>query len=137
MNIYIDEAGIFVKPSQNKCAISAVGALIIPESKEKIIFSKFEALKRKWGFNSTEIKGSQLNESQVNSVIQILKNYNVMFEIIAIDMNIQSEDSIITDKLDRAQKMVTCITDEFNEILIENLHKTKEEIESLSNQLYI
>jgi len=41
MNIYIDEAGVFVKPAQNKCAISTVGALIIPEKKEKIIFAKF------------------------------------------------------------------------------------------------
>ena len=33
--------------------------------------------------------------------------------------------------------MISCITDEFNEILIENLHKTKKEIESLPNQLYV
>ncbi len=137
MNIYIDEAGIFVKPPQNKCAVSAVGALIIPEKKEKIIFSKFEALKNKWGFNGIEVKGSKLNESQVNSVIEILEKYNVMFEIVAIDMNIQSNDGITTHKLDRAQKMISCITNEFNETLIENLHKTKDEIESLSNQLYV
>jgi len=137
MNIYIDEAGVFVKPTQNKCAISAVGALIIPEKKEKIIFSKFEALKNKWGFNDTEVKGSQLNESQINSVIEILEKYNVMFEVVAIDMNIQSEDGMTTHKLDRAQKMISCITDEFNETLIKNLYKTKEEIESLPNQLYV
>jgi len=137
MNIYIDEAGVFVKPSQNKCAVSAVGALIIPEKKEKIIFSKFEALKNKWGFNDTEVKGSQLNESQVNSVIEMLEKYNVMFEVVAIDMNIQSDNGITTHKLDRAQKMISCITDEFNETLITNLYKTKEEIESLSNQLYV
>jgi len=137
MNIYIDEAGVFVKPTQNKCAISAVGALIIPEKKEKIIFSKFEALKNKWGFNDTEVKGSQLNESQINSVIEILEKYNVMFEVVAIDMNIQSEDGMTTHKLDRAQKMISCITDEFNETLIKNLYKTKEEIKSLPNQLYV
>lgn len=137
MNIYIDEAGIFVKPTQNKCAISVVGALIIPEKKEKIIFSKFEVLKNKWGFNNTEAKGSQLHESQINSVIEILEKYNVMFEVVAIDMNIQSEDSMTTHKLDKAQKMISCITNEFNETLIKNLYKTKEEIESLPNQLYV
>lgn len=137
MNIYIDEAGIFVKPSQNKCAVSVVGALIIPEKKEKIIFSKFEALKNKWGFNGREVKGSQLDESQVTSVIEVLEKYNVMFEVVAIDMNIQNDNSITAHKLDRAQKMISCITDKFNETLIANLHKTKEEIESLSNQLYV
>lgn len=137
MNIYIDEAGIFVKPNENKCAISTVGALILPENKTKIIFSKFEGLKNKWGFKGKEVKGSKLNESQISSVIEILKNYNVMFEIVAIDMNIQNDDSITSHKLDRAQKMISCITDEFNEILIENLHKTKKEIESLPNQLYV
>lgn len=137
MNIYIDEAGVFVKPPQNKCAVSAVGALIIPEKKEKIIFSKFESLKTKWGFKDEEVKGSQLSESQVVSVIEMLEKYNVMFEVVAIDMNIQNDDGITVHKLDRANKMITCITDEFNDTLIKNLHKTKEEIESLSNQLYI
>jgi hypothetical protein len=137
MNIYIDEAGVFVKPSQNKCAVSAVGALILPEEKEKIIFSKFEALKTKWGFKNKEVKGSQLSETQVASVIEILEKYNVMFEIVAIDMNIQNDDGITAHKLDRANKMISCITDEFNEILIKNLHNTKEEIESLPNQLYV
>lgn len=60
-----------------------------------------------------------------------------MFEVVAIDMNIQDDDGITVHKLDRANKMISCITDEFNEILIKNLHKTKEEIESLPNQLYI
>lgn len=137
MNIYIDEAGVFVKPTQNKCAVSAVGALILPEDKTRIIFSKFEALKSKWDLKDTEVKGSQLNEFQVNSVIEILQKYNVMFEVVAIDMNIQIEDDMTTHKLDRAQKMISCITDEFNETLIKNLYKTKDEIESLPNQLYI
>lgn len=137
MNIYIDEAGVFVKPSEDKCAVSTVGALIIPEKKERIIFSKFEALKNKWGFNGTEVKGNKLNEYQVSSVIELLEKYNVMFEVIAIDMNIQSEQGITNHKFDRAQKMISCITDEFNEVLIKNLHKTKEEIESLPNQLYV
>jgi len=44
MNIYIDEAGIFLKPKENKCAISTVGALVIPENKTNIIFSKFESI---------------------------------------------------------------------------------------------
>ncbi|MBV5320351.1 MAG: DUF3800 domain-containing protein [Sulfuricurvum sp.] len=137
MNIYIDEAGVFVKPTENKCAVSVVGALILPENKTSIIFSKFEALKSKWGLNDTEVKGSQLNESQVASVIEILQKYNVMFEIVAIDMNIQIEDDITIHKLERAQKMISCITDDFNETLIKNLYKTKDEIESLPNQLYV
>lgn len=137
MNIYIDEAGSFVKPQENKCAISAIGALVLPENKTKIIFSKFESLKNKWGFKDKEIKGSQLNESQINNVIEILQKYNVMFEVVAIDMNIQDDDKVTAHKLDRAQKMVSCITEEFNDILIANLHKTKAEIESLPNQLYI
>ncbi|WP_066408237.1 hypothetical protein [Aliarcobacter skirrowii] len=44
---------------------------------------------------------------------------------------------ITAHKLDSAQKMISCITDEFSKILINNLHKIKEEIESLPNQLYV
>lgn len=137
MNIYIDEAGSFVKPPENKCAISAVGALVLPENKTKIIFSKFDALKNKWGYKDTEVKGSQLDEFQINSVIEILQKYNVMFEVVATDMNIQDDKKVTAHKLDRAHKMVSCITEEFNDILVANLHKTKEEIESLPNQLYM
>ncbi|WP_304545675.1 DUF3800 domain-containing protein [Sulfurimonas microaerophilic] len=137
MNIYIDEAGSFVKPEQNKCAISTVGALILPENKTKIIFSKFEALKKKWGFADTEIKGSQLDESQVNSVIEMLSKYNVMFEVVAIDMNLEENDITTEHKLNRAQKLVDSITEEFNENLIQYIHNTKQEIESLPNQLYV
>jgi len=136
MNIYIDEAGSFVKPPENKYGISAVGALVLPENKTKIIFSKFEALKNKWGFKNSEIKGSQLNEAQINSVIEILQKYNVMFEVVAIDMNIQDVDKVTAHKLDRAEKMISCITKEFNDSLIANLHKTKAEIESLPNQFW-
>ena len=60
MNIYIDEAGIFVKPTQNKCAISAVGALIMPEKKEKIIFSKFEEFEKIAGQKVESIKNHHL-----------------------------------------------------------------------------
>ena len=137
MNIYIDEAGPFVKPKENEYAISAVGALILPENKTKIIFSKFESLRNKWGFKNTEVKGSKLDEPQINSVINMLQKYNVMFEVVAIDMNIQNEKQVIKHKFDRAHKMVSCITEEFNDTLIANLHKTKKEIESLPNQLYI
>ena len=137
MNIFIDEAGIFVKPPENKCAISCIGALILPENKTKAIYSKFEALKNKWGFNNLEVKGSQLNESQVNSVIELLQKYNVIFEVIAIDMNIQDDNNITAHRMERAYKMVDIITDEFNPALVENLHKTKKEIENLPNQLYV
>lgn len=137
MNIYIDEAGVFVKPEQNKCAVSTVGALILPENKTKIIFSKFETLKSKWGFRNREVKGSQLDESQVDSVIEMLQQYNVMFEVVGIDMNIQNDDEITAHKFERAQKMISAITDEYNKILVVHLHKTKIEIESLPNQLYV
>lgn len=34
----------------------------------------------------------------------MLQKYNVMFEVVAIDMNIQNNDNITDHKLDRAQK---------------------------------
>ena len=64
MNIYIDESGSFVKPQENKCAISSVGALILPENKTNIIFSKFESLKNKWEFKDTEVKGRYEQRTQ-------------------------------------------------------------------------
>ena len=136
MNIYIDEAGVFVKPKTNKCAISAIGALILTEKDTEEIFTKFNEIKTSWGCADTEIKGSSLNESQVSTVIEMLSNYSIIFEVIAIDMNIQKEEDITALKMDRAKKMTDIITDEFNPTLIKNLQKMKNEIENLSNQLY-
>lgn len=73
MNIYIDEAGIFVKPNENKCAISTVGALILPENKTKIIFSKFEGLKNKWGFKGKEVKEVNLMNLRYLVLLKYLK----------------------------------------------------------------
>ncbi len=137
MNIYIDEAGVFLKPSSNKSAISTVGALIIPEDYTEKIFQEFEDIKASWGYANSEIKGSKLNENQISDVAKILNKYDVVFEVIAIDMNIQDNAAITAHKMDRAKKMTDCITDEFNTTLIDNLHKTRREIEALSNQLYI
>lgn len=137
MHIFIDEAGAFIKPKENKSNISAVGALIIPENQIDSIFEGFVALKEKWGIISDEIKGSKLDEKQISDVIQYISNYDVMFETVVIDMLTQDEQLITEHKIEQANFMIKNITKKFNPTLIANLHKTKQDIENLPNQLYI
>ena len=49
MNVFVDEAGIFVIPQNNKSTVSCVGALVLPESSTTEIFNCFEKLKESWG----------------------------------------------------------------------------------------
>ena len=137
MHIFIDEAGAFIKPKEMKANISAVGALIIPENAIDSIFQDFLLLKKKWGNKDDEIKGSRLNEEQIAEVIASVSKYDVMFEVVAIDMLTQDDQLITQHKMNQAHMMVHRITEKFNPILVENLHKTKQEIETLPNQLYI
>lgn len=137
MHIFIDEAGAFIKPKENKSNVSAVGALIIPENYIDSIFDDFLTLKEKWGNRNDEIKGSKLNEEQISEVIQVLSHYDVMFEIAAIDMLTQDDHSITQHKMNQAYMIIKNITENFNPLLIDNLHKTKQDIENLPNQLYI
>jgi hypothetical protein len=134
LHIFIDEAGTFIQPKKNLSNVSTVGALIIPEKDIESIFQDFLALKEKWGYKDNEIKGSKLNEQQISDVISIVSKYDVMFEIVCIDMLTQNDQLITLHKMNQAKMMVHRITEKFNPVLVENLYKTKQEIEKLPHK---
>lgn len=63
MNIYVDEAGLFVPPRTGH-RYSLVLALIIPTANEEELLYEFLRLRDQWPHKAVEIKGSKLNESQ-------------------------------------------------------------------------
>ena len=69
MRIYIDEAGPFLPPQPPRSLFSLVLSLIIPSSIEQELFYEFLRLRDTWPFQSVEIKGSSLNESQAAQLI--------------------------------------------------------------------
>ena len=135
MKFFIDEAGVFVIPKNKKWAISCVGALCLPEQFLDSIFDGFEKLKKKWK-KKGEVKGRKLNELEISELIDFLSQYNIMFEVSAIDMKMHSEKSLTKHRLIQAEKITENITREHQEPLIQALLKMQDEFKNLSNQLY-
>lgn len=135
MKIFIDESGNF-RPSVNKSyRISCVGALVIPNRYYSEISECFNKLKLSWGALG-EIKGSKLNEEQINETITFLDQYDVIFEIACIDANQEPDNSINEHRFIQAQKLTENIAN-----LHPNVTKTIQglriTLEGMPNQLYL
>ena len=137
MNIFVDEAGIFVIPQKDKSTVSCVGALVLPESSTTEIFNCFEKLKESWGVRIGEIKGNQLNEDEVSSLINLLDKYDIIFQVTAIDMNMQTDIHLTKHRLLQAEKLTEKLTEKHQRTLIKQLQEIKRYLENLTNQLYV
>jgi hypothetical protein len=137
VHTFIDEAGIFNIPDSRKWSVSCVGAFVIPDDDVEFINEDFLKLKKNWGYIEKEIKGSQLDEAEIASLIKLLRKYDVIFEVTAIDMKLQSHRGIIEHRLKQADKMTEHLTDNHYLKLVEQLEGLKENLKSLSNPLYV
>src|SRR3990167_3752113 len=92
MNIYIDESGSFTSDMKKEHSISCVAALMIPDILEDSLFKQFEQWKltmpdeKKDKNKNDEIKGSKLNEDEMGSFLAVLTRFDVIVEIVCIDM---------------------------------------------------
>jgi len=136
MKIYIDESGIFSNPNIKPHAVSCIAGLIIPENKEDEIFKKFNDISSNWATDSGEIKGSRLNEPEVAATISLLKDYQVVLEVCAIDLGIHTNEEIEKHKHLQGDNLVENITPEFHPSLVNQLSELKSKIEKMPNQLY-
>ena len=137
MNIYIDESGIFSNPESKKVAVSCVAALVIPETQQKRIFEEYESILKRWNITRDEVKGSSLNELQVAQAIELLRNYDVLLEIVAIDLSLHSEDDISKHKKLQVDKLTANLTSRHSKQSIENTLRIQSILKNLSNQLYV
>ena len=136
MYIFVDEAGTFQIPERKQNgSISCVGALGIPEDDLEDIYSGFVKLKMNWGSAKGEIKGSKLDERQVKSLIAFLKEFDLIFEVVAIDMALQTHKGIIKHRMIQAEKLTANLTNKHNTTLINQLNKTKEQLIKLKKSL--
>jgi hypothetical protein len=93
VQIYIDESGSFVTPLRPN-RVSAVGALVIPDSQADELLAAFEALTRPWTANGGEVKGSSLTEVQIAGVIELVGQYHCLFDVRGIDMGLHDRARI-------------------------------------------
>jgi len=85
MHIFIDESGNFVIPKDRRSKVSSVTALTIPDKHLQEITKKFIFLKSSWGYQD-EIKSSKLTEKQVSDTIDLLRSYDILVDIICLDI---------------------------------------------------
>ena len=137
MHIFIDESGPFVTPTEKDWAASCVGALVVKDSDVVSIFETFRKLKATWGIGEEEIKGSRLNESQINDVIAVLANFDLIFEVVAIDMALQTKEGITAARQAQAEVFIQCIDERFAKGLVADLHSIRNSLLGTSNQLYL
>jgi len=137
MYIFVDESGIFVRSQVQNWAVSCVGALIVPEEEFSGILDSFKKLKKHWRTRNVEIKGNKLDEREISTLSSILSEYNVIFQVTAIDMQTQSNARITYHKFEQAEKLTDFVTDKYHPNLVRQLKELQNSLRELSNQLYI
>lgn len=137
MHIFIDEAGIFRNPDRRGNVPSCVGALTIPSTRKKEVFKAFDALKYQWGKAGREVKGSKLDEFQVDAVVQMLKKHDVLLEITAIDMEQHTDETIEEYKTAHAESITLNITDQHQPHVRQQAAEIRASFEKMSTQLFI
>jgi hypothetical protein len=136
MHIYIDESGNFSLPSVRKSKVSSVTSLTIPECHFESLSKKYLGLRSSRGYEK-EVKGSRLTEKQIADTISLLRNHDVLLDIICIDVGMHSEEEITQYKSVQADKLIEHLTDEHHENLVRQVYEYREQLLRLSNQLFI
>lgn len=137
MRTYIDESGNFTIPPDGKIYTCCIGALVIPEAQEDLVFNNFRVLKRQWGDKNAEFKGSKLNESQVNEVIRMLGYTDCTFFASIIDMSLEKEDEVNFHKMKQAENFTVDLEKMQHQSMKTDLKEVESRIRALSNPNYI
>lgn len=137
MHIYIDESGIFNNPANKDNIASCVVALVIPSSKKVKLFNAFKGLTLEWVDSEGEVKGKNLSEGQISQVVNLLKSYDVVLEVTAIDLGLHTQDEISDFKKRQADETIKFLTPEHHPDIVKQLHEIRDAFNRMSNQLFI
>jgi hypothetical protein len=137
MHIYIDESGIFRNPANQENVASCIAALAVPTTKKKELFKQFKALTYNWKDDNGEIKGTNLDEPEIASVISLLQKFDVILELVIIDLGLHTDDEITKFKELQANKMTEHITPEHHPAVVERIKGIQDVFAGMSNQLFV
>ena len=137
MHIYIDESGIFSNPANKDNVASCIAALAVPTSKKKELFKQFKALTRDWRDKNGEIKGNKLDEPQIASIIGLLEKFDVILELVVIDLGLHTEDEITKFKEIQVSNMIGDIPPDHIPDVLKRAKAIQSVFASMSNQLVI
>lgn len=136
MHIFIDESGNFTPPGFKRSAISCVVALVIPEEIVSVIEKEVPIQFASLMVNG-ELKGRNLSDKDITSIIEFLLNYDIFMVAYCIDMIHELPAQVTTHKNGQADKYSEVLKQPLSEGLRADIIGLVSELRSLSNQLYI
>lgn len=134
--MFIDEAGGF-QTSPIRSRVSAVAALLVPESVARGLFRRFRRLSRPWKRGKPEVKGSQLDEAQAAQVIAAVRRYDVLLVAVAIDMAMHSASAVQAHKVGQAAKIRASKLPGMPKHRLDEFEARAARTEALPDQLYV
>jgi hypothetical protein len=137
MHIYIDESGIFSNPANKDNVACCIAALAVPTTKKKELFKQFKTLTRKWRDKNGEVKGSKLDEPQIASIIALLRKFDVILELVVIDLGLHTEEEITKYKELQVNSMIGDIPPDHIPEVLKRAQEIQRVFAGLSNQLVI
>lgn len=136
MRIYIDESGGFIVPEPPSSRVSCIAALVIPEAEAPSVLDDFVALRSRFT-DAKEIKGSELNDEQLEAVFSTLAHHDVVAEVAIIDAGVHSAEEVRRLRAEQGDKIVGSLTPLHHPDLRTELEALKREWLSLPEQLIV
>lgn len=137
MHIFIDESGRFANPGKKDEALSVVGALCIPDTRLDALYERFGKLKQSWGAGDREIKGIELNETQLRDTLILLKKGDAKATFVMTDLGLQSTSELRAHQERQADNFTKHLTEAHPPDLVADLNDLRNRILKLSMPLYV
>jgi hypothetical protein len=136
MHIFIDETGSFSGVGEFP-SISIVGALIVPDSRLVSLEGEYAKIRKELPQDKGEVKGRLLNEQQIASVVPLLFNHSALFESVAIDLGIHTQQGLDDFQARQAEKITENLTDEHKDSLKKQTWEFRKRFEAFSTPLMV
>lgn len=117
--------------------MSCVAGLAIPSASREHLFDDFLKLRDTWQQGAKEVKGSTLDELRIAEVVSLLKTYDAVLKVCAIDLGIHSERQITEFKRNQAHRITEGLGPSHQPSLIREMNELKSALLSLPNQLFV
>jgi hypothetical protein len=136
LHIFIDESGSFT-PVTSRASVSVVGALIVPEHKLDLLFRKYSRMRERLPKEKGEVKGRLLREADVARVVDLLHKNTCIFEVVAIDLAVETTDGLNAHRLSQAEALTAHLTPEHHPELVGEVMELRRRLERMPLQLYV
>lgn len=136
MHIFVDESGTFVR-SATKPGLSLVGALVIPDARLSWLERKYAKLRQRLPKQGQEVKGRLLSEGDVRDVAELLRKNDALLDVIAVDLNMHTDEVIALHKVGQAQGITKHLTEQHHPSVHEASWDLRRRLEAMTPQLYV